>query len=505
MAVHTATKRISIRNHWLIWHRWIGLVACIGMVLWGLSGASHPIMSRLQPIPDKMVPPLQEASLGQAKALPQVLAENQVRQFSHISLAHVHGVSYYRVGLPDQPQARYFNIHSGEMQPEMERAHAIALACYYTGLPASAVATVRHLDAFEADYHPINRLLPVWRVQFNVNGNLRAYVDTEQSRLATLVDDRRAMLTAWFQFGHQWSFMHSAGTLQLLLATFMLGLIVASAITGLTLYVRHAATARYRLRRFSLQWWHRQLGLWVALIVLLLASSGLWHLWQSDAQQNRPPFITQHLAESTALSPALWQQLLQVQTKVQKLDIYGRGQQVFWQVVSTHAAMPKAQVAVMRTQTPGHEHHPQAAGRVSAPSLYWSEAVQLIPLDIADYAKLWAEQLADQHGQQLKSTDWIYGFANEYGFIFKRLPVLKLQTAASDGQRWYVEPATGTLAASLNHRDALEGFVFAYFHKWSLKSLPKDVRDACAVLAALLIAALGVMGAILFYRQRIPR
>lgn len=502
-AVHANTGRPQRMNLWLRWHRWIGLVACIGMVLWGLSGASHPIMTRLQPVPKNMMPPLQMVDLSAAKALPQALAEHHIAQFTHISLAQIAGERYYRVAVPDQPHAHYFHVDTGDLRAGMEQAHAIALACYYTGLSVAQVATVRSLDKFEPDYHPVNRLLPVWRVQFKVDGNLRAYVDTEQSRLATLVDDRRAMLTAWFQFGHQWSFMQSAGVLQLCLATLVLGLILASAITGLTLYVRQAATARYRLRRLSLQWWHRQLGLWVALVVLLLASSGLWHLWKSDAQQHRPALRTQYAADSLGLSNAVWQQFLHVQSigpvVVRKLDIYGRDQQLFWQVIGADAAMPAAQVAAMHQHAQAHHHH--ASPAAAAPALYFSGQGQLTTLDAAHYARLWTLHLAQASGYVLQGADWIFSFANEYGFIFKRLPVLKLQTDASDGQRWYVEPATGIVSASVNNSDGLEGFVFAYLHKWSVQSVSKDVRDAVAILAALLIALLGAMGAILFWRR----
>ena len=30
-------------------HKWLGVVTCVGVVLWGVSGILPPIMSRLQP------------------------------------------------------------------------------------------------------------------------------------------------------------------------------------------------------------------------------------------------------------------------------------------------------------------------------------------------------------------------------------------------------------------------------------------------------------------------
>lgn len=489
-----AIKSSSLKNRWLFWHQWIGVIACLGMVLWGLSGASHPIMSRLQPVPKQFMPPLAPVDLSQAVSLPALLQQQAITQFQHISLVQLDGQAYYRVALPDA--VRYFSVVDGAERADAERAAAISLANYYSGHDVSTVRTVEAVTDFAPDYHPVNRLLPVWRVAYGGDDGLRAYVDTEQSRLATLVDDRRAFLTKVFQFGHNWSFLQACSTLQLAVATLVLVLILASAITGIILYIKQRKTAPYRLKRWGLQWWHREFGLWVSSLILLLASTGLLHLWMSDMQQRRPPVQTAFVSDSAALSADAWSQLATGQ--VLKLDIYGRGASLFWQIIPATAGtqgLPSAQVAAM------HQHHAGMAAAPAAPVLWLTGPHTVIALTPEAYATAWLTSIANTAQPDITSVQWVTAFANEYGFIFKRLPVLKVQTTQAQHARFYLEPATGALAARVDDSDGLEGFIFAYLHKWSFQSVSKDARDVLAIFAALAVSLTGLLGAYLFAKK----
>ncbi len=473
------------------------MIACIGMMLWGLSGASHPIMSRLQPAPKQFMPPLAAVDLSSAVSLPALLQQQAITQFQHISLVHLDSQAYYRIALPTA--ARYFSVKTGVERTGAEQALAVSLANYYTGRNAAAVAAVTPVTRFEPDYHPVNRLLPVWRVTYRGDHSLRAYVDTEQSRLATLVDDRRAFLTKVFQFGHNWSFLQSCSTLQLAIATFVLVLIIASAITGVILYIRQRKTAPYRLKRWGVQWWHREFGVWVSLLILLLASTGLFHLWMSDIQQRRPILHTALMSDSAALTTAAWSQLATGQ--VLKLDIYGGGATLFWQIIPASVGaqgLPAAQVAAQHQ----HDHHAAIPHAPTAPVLWLTGLHTVTALTPEAYASAWLTLMAKKTQPAIESVQWVTSFANEYGFIFKRLPVLKVQTTQAQHARFYLEPATGALAASIDDSDGLEGFIFAYLHKWSFQFVSKDVRDLMAVLAALAVSLTGALGAYLFAKKR---
>lgn len=504
-----------LKKHWALrwqrWHRNVGILASIGMVMWGLSGASHPLMTRLQPAPAQWSPPLSVVNLQHALPLPTLLQQQQIQQFQHISVVTWQGQAYYRIATSSHALPRYFAISDGQESLALDRRYAAFLASYYTGLPEANITAMRRVTQFGADYHPVNRLLPVWQVEFDTPQHLRAYVDTEQSRLATLVDDRRAWLTKVFQWGHQWSFLEAQPSLQLAVATLFLSLIVLTMLLGVVLYFRQRATAKFRLPRWGIAWWHRQASVWVALLISLLASSGLLHLWVSAAQAQRATAPHDWLADAQGMTPAQWQ-VVQAMT-VHSLHIYGVENTHFWQVLPATMpaeALPKAQVAVLHPaaqqashdQNHGHHHgqHPQATPPMP---LWWrSLATGLQAMDAMQYAHAWAHAYLAQPQPRLLSVQWVTAFANEYGFIFKRLPVLKLTLDRADHARIYVEPATGAMAATINDADGLEGFVFAYLHKWSFQTLSKDLRDALALCAALSIALMGVLGVLLFMRRR---
>jgi hypothetical protein len=99
------------------------------------------------------------------------------------------------------------------------------------------------------------------------------------------------------------------------------------------------------------------------------------------------------------------------------------------------------------------------------------------------------------------STEWITKFAKEYGFIFKRIPVIKVQMSDADQTRYYIEPATGVLSAKVRNIDGFEGFIFAYLHKWSFESVNKDLRDILVSLFAFSNIVVALLGFYLFTRR----
>jgi uncharacterized iron-regulated membrane protein len=73
-----------------------------------------------------------------------------------------------------------------------------------------------------------------------------------------------------------------------------------------------------------------------------------------------------------------------------------------------------------------------------------------------------------------------------------------VQLQDADNTRIYIEPATGALSATVRDIDGVEGFTFAYLHKWSFEGLNKDLRDLLVSLFALWNVVVAVLGLILF-------
>jgi hypothetical protein len=95
----------------------------------------------------------------------------------------------------------------------------------------------------------------------------------------------------------------------------------------------------------------------------------------------------------------------------------------------------------------------------------------------------------------LSDIVWVTQFNDEYGFAFKRLPVLEVQFA--DGVNAYVDPADGAVAAVIDTADRVEGWVFGYVHKieWLAPlagTMGRDIAAALSAFALIIAAYLGL-------------
>lgn len=387
------------------------------------------------------------------------------------------------------------------------------LAAHFTGNEIAQITKAELITQFSDDYHAVNRLLPVWRVEFAGNQHLRAFIDTQQSRLSTLVDDTRYRLTQLFEFGHNWSFLSATPRLQLSISAVVLSTILLSAISGIYLYFK-LANHKQRLAKQPLKRWHRRIGLLVSFAALVFASSGLFHLVMSYQQQKQMLVAKAKLVSPHQLDDSVWQHLT---TKpLAKLDLIAHAGRVYWYVLEASSTgenqMPVAQVAALAKEAEHAEHHDHHAhiSTATQPILPYVLHADINQQDkffqdkkgsVEVLAKLQAAAIANRATSEVVSTEWVTKFANEYGFIFKRLPVIKVQMNDADHTRYYIEPATGALSVKVRNIDGLEGFVFAYLHKWSFQSLNKDLRDILVALFALGNIVVAMLGFYLFAKR----
>lgn len=491
--------------YWLTLHRWIGLFSCFGLILWGLSGLTHPIMTHLQPAPVAFQAPSQQFVLEKAMPITDILRQHAIAKIHHISLATVDSVHYYRISERPDTAGRFFNVFTGEERVDGDRDLAQALAVHFTGRPAQQIVSAEWITAFDEDYLPVNRLLPVWRVEFAGNDHLRAYIDTEQIRLSTLIDQQRAWLTQAFRFGHNWSFLDTHSTLQVYAAGLALMLIIGSGITGIFLFAR-MHNAKKRLLHKPIQKWHRRIGISIALATIIFAASGLFHLLISH-QQERIQLNQAEVLDTHTLDPNAFSGL--ATSAVQKLDLMVFQQQAYWQAVHATASknkLPMAQVAAIEhekhLQDPHPDHHNTTQADQESTSLPWHSASA--PQTVVSPEQL-ATQMACSRASirpcKAKQATRVERFGNEYGFIFKRLPVYKVVLDSPQPATVFVELPTATISAYIRSIDGLEGFVFAYLHKWNLPLFNKDLRDLIVSLLALLNVVLGLLGLLLFFNK----
>jgi hypothetical protein len=104
----------------------------------------------------------------------------------------------------------------------------------------------------------------------------------------------------------------------------------------------------------------------------------------------------------------------------------------------------------------------------------------------------------------LKSSSILTDFdKREYGFVNKRLPVVKLEYNSDDNTTYYIETSTSRLASVANNSTRREGYSFAIFHKFFfMEWAGKNIRDFATVISVLGVLIVSLLGLILFIKRK---
>ena len=390
--------------------------------------------------------------------------------------------------LPGQSQRRYFEVNSGAELTDGDVKYAEYLARHFINNPQGKITGIHRADQFDDEYLSINRLLPVYRVDFSTpesgsGQDIRVYVETSPPRLASLINDTKATLSWVFRVIHQWDFLSNWNKTRMALITALLSMALLSALTGLWMYGFMWRRDTLKNTHRPVRRWHRGIGIAVSFSTLLFTISGTWHLLGSEeldvptALVSRIPTAQLQLPESVRHS--MWGGIGLVQ-------IDG---QAYYQLTSTSKNSTDA----------GGEHDHSAKPDVPKPNtqIYVSVDNGEIVADAASRHAVWlAGQYSGLAEQQIKAVSLVTKFEGEYGFINKRLPVWRVDYATADHLSYYVETSSGTLATTVRDAARVEGWIFSYLHKFHwLDFAGKNTRDIVSALFALgnvIVASLGL-------------
>ena len=449
----------------LRWHARVGMVVGLAIIGWGLSGLSHPIISRIQPVADafiyKLEPMLSTNLLSVADATMRAGIKGNV---SALRLLAWQGRPCYRLVIAGQPI--WLDARSGEIIRRGEQDYAVHLARHYLGDQNSAVSSVVLQTEFDEDYVYVNRLLPVWRVNFARDDGMRVYVDTASDRLGTVVNNTKAVTSSFFRNVHSWVFIKNTDLRLALMSVCLLGggLI---ALAGILQYYLQWRAGRGWRQGSQLLRLHRSLGLAVALTAVTFTGSGLYHLWQKQ------------FLPCTAAVP-----LMAAALNTIRLD---------WTTLAPNLVQADliniAEDYYFRVWANGDLQYRSA---LSGELLANGEAVHASAI-----ANAYLPSTAPLLGMRAVTT-----FAGEYGFVNKRLPVIALDYDNAEHLSVYVEPRSGALAAVVRDSDRLEGLSFSVLHKWHfIDSLGRTARDSISALFAAGIALMFSLGIALYVRR----
>lgn len=452
-----------------LYHRRLAWIAGLAALAWAATGFLHPIMSWTAPRPALQTPPAQLVSAIDLPAPGPLFSAAGLEAANLVRLAEVEGRRIWIARTADGFSA--YDAEAGVAAPEALASHVEALARHYSGGAGAPVRSVSPVRSFNAEYPSVNRLLPVMRIE--LADGLAFYVDPATDRLGAVTNGPRRVMLAIFQHVHTLKFLEPVEPLRVGLIALLLGTALVSAGFGAAMLVRSMARsargphangaepARPRPVRASLMRVHRWIAFLAAPALVMFAATGLFHLFVLSGAPGPEPTPS---FDPRALGAP---QLERLPRTLPGLTATPAGQEAIWR------AAPEA-------------------GRTG---LYF--AADGTPLAMTDDAR--ARQLA---GAAEGGAISVVGFFGpEYGFVNKRLPVLRVERP--DGPV-FVDLSEGLVAGRAPPKglSAAEAWTFDTLHKFSwLDGLGRMLRDAISMAAAGLVLAVGGLGLVLTRRR----
>jgi uncharacterized iron-regulated membrane protein len=460
------------------WHHRIGLLITIPILGWCLSGLTHPMMAHLFKIkPAKRFLMPQPVTLDSTSiSLETALAEHDIKSFSNFRLINYQEQSYYQI-IKEGEETSYINTATNTKLENGDALYAIYLARYFLGDQTSPITAVTKLDQFTFEYKFINRLLPAYKVSFDRGDGMDVYVETNSARLGTMNNRTRKTCIAIFSYLHNWSFLKGMPNLKLFLMLAFMAMAFFVAASGLTIYGFLWKTFQKQKPSKSTKnrKWHRRIGLMVSISTLGFAFSGGYHALAKSNAAKVAPLAAPVFASSTV------KELPKLRNKlggrlVKNISMAQIGTDYFFQV----AWMEKA------TET----------------SYFKTTNLEQLGKGEERYAIYLATKYSKLPSDKVLSTTAIQKFEGEYGFINKRLPVMKVQYDTEEQHSVYVETSTGKLAANISAPKRLEALSFLMLHKYHfIDPIGKTIRDIIIVSLILGIMLVNILGVVLWLKK----
>ncbi|MFD0793298.1 PepSY domain-containing protein [Mucilaginibacter litoreus] len=475
----------TAKQNFYKWHRILGLIALIPVMMWTLSGLSHPFMSNwFRPTIAQEVYKPEPSKIKPSLSLKHVLDKNGISELINFGLINFNNHTYYQV-LGTDSVYNYYSAKNGDLLKDGDKLYAIYLARYFTRDSTSKVKGITLQKAFDDHYQPINHLLPVWKVAFERPDGMDVYVETSQSRMGTFNNNTRKVMLTVFEQLHTWDFLAALGgdKFRLVVLLVVVSVLFLSLLSGLIIYglfwkkFKTATQNRRRDNRKDTRFvhrFHRQLGIIVSFVMFTFTVSAAFHIIvklhniKPQEKSYRQVLKSSDLSFSNLQLPA---------DSIKSVALVKMDGTSYYQVSDLKKNISYYNATTGNSLTDGDAMYARyLAGfyRVSEPA-------------IAEKTRGTVTQIRQ--------------FDNEYGFINKRLPVQKV--SYYNGENWYIETTTSQLATKVAGIDRAEGFSFIFLHKYfGMSWAGKNVRDIVSMLAALGVLVVSVFGFAAFIKNK---
>jgi len=280
--------------------------------------------------------------------------------------------------------------------------------------------------------------------------------------------------------------------------------IILSALSGVVIYgfmwkrfKKPAAADKVSLLRKN----HRTIGIAVAFVTLTFACSGTFHAFMKYVPDDRMKYSYQPVIPVNQITSSL-QKLPVDWERVSNISIVQFGKQVLYQILYLKTEDNPASILYLNANT---NEELKDGNNLYAAKLARKFYIASHTDNPALCCELMESQQEASAGEipELIKASLVTSFTREYGFVNKRLPVVKLAYDTPENLTYYIEPASGRLAAKITDADRTEGYSFAIFHKFLFMDWAgKNIRDGLMTLSALGVLTVSILGLLLFIRIR---
>ncbi|MFN4114242.1 MAG: PepSY domain-containing protein [Sphingomonadaceae bacterium] len=514
MSVKTKTARWSYSKH-----QWLGLIGGISLLVWGLSGLTHIAMVLFGPQQAQFMPPPAMVALEGARPIAETLAEQGIAEAVAVKTVPTSGGGVlWQVTGTNGADRRYFRPADGSEVEGGDRAQAEFIARHYLATDR-AIAKATLQAEFDADYPWVNRLLPVWKLEFAGDDGLVAYVHTETSSLAAVNNTAKTRLQSVFRALHTWEWVPPGmDWLRVVVIALMVGSLLALGLTGAAMLV----TVRRKKRLPGARGWHRIAGYVLALPLIMFSASGIYHLIQSALV---PPASQFKLGKPVNVASGNWPVEADWALIAKGRDIASvalvegaEGQPLYriglapkgpmgggehdhgpakaaadhGMAGHDHAAMMAAQANTPTTDAEVREAR-FAGIKPDGPAIYLDAATGAVqPSGDKDLARAIARRFTGAPDSAVTGVELVTRFSHEYDFRNKRLPVWRVDYGAPVNASLFVDTGAGVLVDRVADGEKPERLVFSFIHKWNFL-FPVGRLSQNVIVGIFAIALIGFM------------
>lgn len=458
--------------------------------------------------------------------LQQALQQNQLDSFTNVRLVSIDTNWFYQVQQGMHKDVLYLSTTTGKLLRDGNILYAKYLAKQFlesnkaspgtktiastlhdccdaatafvtNNMKGTRISHTTPITAFDEEYKPVNRILPVYRVEFERADGIRIYIEPTQDRFVLAVDNNRAFFSRLFTLFHTWEWLSFLGQGRIVVEIVLSILLLFSMVSGIYIFCITRSKPTKGNPVLRARKYHRITTISFVLFTFMFTFSGLYHLIQRLPEDTRHKYYDEHWFQVAQTDLNLQDIISVLKRPITNISLVHMNGKSYWQVQTPAGKNKKTEQEKNIHSMHGEQGVPSAAIYVSVTDK------QVLPNGEATYACYLANLFSRHTEKDIQNTETITKFAGEYGFTNKRLPVYRITYGSNYRERYYVEPATGKLAARINDIDMVESYSFAFLHKHEfLAGIGKTAKDMSTITWSIAQIALVIIGLLLYTRIR---